>query len=74
VFAGMKGRKRLASNLKALRAERRMSQEDLADRADIDRTYVSALERCLYSVSIDVMERLADALGVDIEVLLKEPH
>jgi hypothetical protein len=34
-------------------------------RADIDRTYISALERCVYAASIDVVDRLAQVLGVD---------
>lgn len=69
----MDAREIIAMNLKALRAARGLSQEDLADLADIDRTYVSAIERQRYSVSVDVLERLAGALGVTIDVLLKVP-
>ena len=47
-----------------------MSQEELAHRADIDRTYVSSLERCVYGVSIDVLDRLATVLGVEASDLL----
>jgi transcriptional regulator with XRE-family HTH domain len=60
----------LARNLKTLRAERAMSQEDLAHGARIDRTYISALERCVYAASIDVVERLAGVLGVAAADLL----
>lgn len=42
-----------------------LSQEELAHRADIDRTYISSLERCVYSPSIEVLDRLAQALGVE---------
>ncbi len=42
----------------------------LAHRADIDRTYVSALERCVYAAGIDVVDRLAKALDVDVVELL----
>ena len=49
-----------------------LSQEELADAAGIDRTYVSALERCRYSVSIDVLERLATALSVTPASLLAD--
>jgi transcriptional regulator with XRE-family HTH domain len=54
----------LADNLRRLRQGAGMSQEDLADAAKIDWTYVSALERCRYGASIDVLERLAAALNV----------
>ena len=63
----------LALNLKRLRADRGLSQEDLADRADIDRTYVSSLERSVYAAGIDVVDRLATALGVTVAELLTEP-
>lgn len=62
----------LAHNLKRLRSERGLSQEDLADLADIDRTYVSSLERSVYAAGIDVVDRLAKALGVTAADLLAE--
>ncbi len=61
----------LALNLKKHRAARGLSQEALADAAQIDRTYISALERRRYSVSIDVLDRLATALDVEASELLK---
>jgi transcriptional regulator with XRE-family HTH domain len=42
-----------------------LSQEELAHRADIDRTYVSALVRSVYAAGIDVLDRLARALGME---------
>ena len=63
----------LALNLKRLRADRGLSQEDLADRADIDRTYISSLERSVYAAGIDVVDRLAKALGVTAAELLAPP-
>ena len=59
-----------AKNLKRLRLEKGLSQEELAHRADLDRTYVSSLERQKYAVSIDVVERLATVLGVEPMLLL----
>ncbi len=64
----------LALNLKRLRTDRGLSQEDLADRADIDRTYISSLERSLYAAGIDVVDRLAKALGVTAADLLAAPE
>lgn len=61
----------LANNLRLLRQARRMSQETLADKADIDRTYISSIERGVYATSIDVLDRLAKALGVEASELLR---
>lgn len=47
-----------------------MSQEDLAELAGLHRTYVGAIERGERNVSIDNIERLAAALGVDVVDLL----
>jgi len=54
-----------ARNLKRLRAAAGLSQEELAFEAGLDRTYISALERGLYSASIVTIERLAKALDVE---------
>lgn len=59
-----------ARNLRALRQARGLSQEELAHRAGIDRTYVSSLERCVYSASIDVVDQLAQVLNVEAADLL----
>jgi transcriptional regulator with XRE-family HTH domain len=69
----MEGRKILAKNMKRLRKQHGMSQEELAHLAEIDRTYVSALERQLYAASIDVMDKIAAALSVQVDVLLRSP-
>lgn len=60
-----------ARNLRLARQERGLSQEELAHLADIDRTYVSSLERCVYSPSIEVLDRLAKALKVEAADLIK---
>ncbi|WP_291076070.1 helix-turn-helix transcriptional regulator [Hyphomonas sp.] len=66
----MRLRQIFAANLRAIRNARGLSQEDLADLAEIDRTYVSLLERCEYSASLDVVERIAIALNVEASALL----
>ena len=66
----MEIREIFAQNLRSAREAQGISQEDLAHRAGIDRTYVSALERRLYSASIDVVDQLAKALGVEPADLL----
>jgi transcriptional regulator with XRE-family HTH domain len=59
-----------ARNLRKSRHSAKLSQEELAHRAKIDRTYVSALERSLYAPTIDVVDRLATGLGVQASDLL----
>lgn len=63
-------RARLARHLRAFRAARGLSQEALAELASLHRTYVGALERRERNVSLDNVERLAIALGVDLCDLL----
>ena len=53
-----------AQNLRRIRSEKEISQEGLADAAGIDRTYVSSIERRRYAASIDVLAKIAAALGV----------
>ena len=60
----------LAANLKRYRRATGLSQEELAHRAGIDRTYISSLERRQYAASIDIVESLARELGVEPHVLL----
>lgn len=67
-----KERKILALNLRRLRAERGISQEELADLAGLHRTYVGSIERSERNVSIDNIAKLAAALKVEASDLLKE--
>lgn len=62
----------LARNLRRYRQTAGLSQEELAHRADIDRTYISSIERSQYAASIDVVERLARELGVKAAALLDD--
>jgi transcriptional regulator with XRE-family HTH domain len=69
----MEIREVFARNLRKQRQMMKLSQEELAHRAEIDRTYVSALERSIYGASIDVVDRLARELGVEAADLLRRP-
>ncbi len=62
-----------AENLRRARRAIGLSQEELAYRAEIDRTYISALERGVYSATIDIVDRLAVSLGVEAADLLARP-
>jgi transcriptional regulator with XRE-family HTH domain len=70
----MEIREVLALNLRRYRHAAKLSQEELAHRAKIDRTYISALERCVYAAGIDVVDRLARELGIEAMDLLRPPH
>jgi transcriptional regulator with XRE-family HTH domain len=65
-------RKIFASRLRQIRQIEGLSQEELADRAGLHRTYVGSVERGERNISIDNMECLAKALEIDIIELLKE--
>jgi transcriptional regulator with XRE-family HTH domain len=69
----MEIREVLALNLRKCRRAKGLSQEELADRAKIDRTYVSAIERSVYAATIDVVDRLARGLGIEAADLLRRP-
>lgn len=60
----------LAVNLRKLRAQKKLSQESLAALADINRNYVGMLEREQFAATIDIIEKLADALDVEPTTLL----
>ena len=62
-----------ARNLRRNRRAARLSQEELAHRSDLDRTYISSLERSVYAASIDVVDRLAAALEIQAADLLVRP-
>ena len=62
-----------ALNLRLARRAAGVSQEELADLAGLDRTYISSMERCVYAASIDVVDRVATALEVKAADLLREP-
>ncbi len=67
----MEMRETLARNLRKYRRAQRLSQEELGHRAELDRTYISSIERCVYSATVDVVGRLADALGIPALELLR---
>lgn len=62
----------LAGNIRVLRKDRGLSQEALADRAGLHRTFVGSVERAERNISIDNIEKLAAALDVAVQQLLKQ--
>jgi len=60
----------LAANLIRLRAEKGWSQEALAFECGLHRTFVAHCERQVRNISLDNLERLAEAFGVPVHTLL----
>jgi transcriptional regulator with XRE-family HTH domain len=63
-------RDRVARHMRALRADQGISQEALAAKVELHRTYIGSIERSERNASIDNIERIAQALGVDVCDLL----
>ena len=61
----MKLRERVGLNIRNKRNFRGLSQEQLALAADLDRSYISEIELAKFSASLDVLERIANALDID---------
>lgn len=56
----------LGKRIKELRADRRLSQEQLAERMEANVTYLSSIERGRENPTLDLLMKLADALKVDV--------
>ena len=63
--------KKLGDNIKRIRFRRKMSQGDICRAIDMDRSYMSAIESGKKNVTIAVVEKLARALNVSVNELLK---
>lgn len=63
--------KSFGNRIKTIRLEKGISQEQLGQLAELDRTYISGIERGLRNVSLINIERLATALNVEPAELLK---
>lgn len=61
----MKLRRLVAQNLRRIRRERGLSQEELADLAGLNRNYVGMIEREENAPTVDALEQLSEALNVD---------
>lgn len=61
----------LAANVIRLRHDAELSQEALAFECGLHRTFIAHVERQARNISLDNIERIAKALGVDVYELLK---
>ena len=65
-------RETLASNIRAFRASKGLSQDELADHCGLHRTYIGSVERKERNVTLSTLEAIALALGPTVPVLLTE--
>ena len=63
--------KKLGQNIKRIRVLHQMSQGDICRALDMDRSYMSAIENGKKNITISQLERLAQALRVSVDKLLK---
>jgi len=58
---------KIGKRIKALRSERKYSQEELAGRAGVDRTYINSVEHGRRNISIVNINKIAKALGCSLQ-------
>jgi transcriptional regulator with XRE-family HTH domain len=68
----MKLRRLVAKNLRRLRIRGGLSQEELADRAGLNRNYIGMIEREENSPTVDALEQISGALGIDPALLFQD--
>jgi transcriptional regulator with XRE-family HTH domain len=62
----------MAVNLRRIRHDKRLTQEELAHRSGISARYIGAIERAEMSATVTVLGQVSAALGVDPAELLKK--
>ena len=67
---GVKPRVQLGLNIQEARRSKGFSQKTLAHRAGIDRGYIGKIENTKHAASIDMVEAIAEALGIEARDLL----
>lgn len=67
----MKAVEQLGMRITYLRKQRGWSQEDLSLEANVNKNYISDLERGRRNPSLEILERIADAFGITLEVLFR---
>ena len=63
---------KIGSRIRQLRQEKHLSQEAFADLCELDRTYISSIEKGKRNVSIINLEKIANALNINLSTLFKD--
>ncbi|HIS87591.1 MAG TPA: helix-turn-helix transcriptional regulator [Candidatus Caccenecus avistercoris] len=64
----------LKTNIKYYRIKANLTQEDLAENANVTAKYISDLERGIFNVSLEKLEQIAEALNIEAYLLLKDDY
>ena len=72
--ANFNPRIRFGARLRDLRLSKGLTQEALAAKAELDRTYISSCERGKRNVTLESIYRLSDALGVSPKDLIPDQY
>lgn len=67
----MRANEQLGMRIKYLRTQRKWSQEDLSLESNVNKNYISDLENGRRNPSLDILERIADALSITLEELFR---
>ena len=62
-------RERIGNRIAALRKKAGLTQEQLADRAGLQRTHVGRIEAGRYAVTLEVVQAIAQALGMTVDII-----
>jgi transcriptional regulator with XRE-family HTH domain len=62
---------KFGDNMKKIRTEKGMSQGDICRELGLDRAYISNVENGKQNLTLTTMDKIAKALGVDVDILLK---
>ena len=62
------------TNVRSYREAKDLSQEAFADKCGLHRTYISSIERFQRNVSLENIQKIADAFGIEAYKLLQEPE
>ena len=64
----------LKTNIKYYRIKANLTQEDLAEKANVTSKYISDLERGIFNVSLEKLEQIANALNIEAYLLWKQEN
>ena len=62
-------RKRIGQRVKALRTMAGLTQQELADRAGLQRTHIGRIEDGIYGVQTETLQQVAEALGMTVDII-----
>lgn len=65
-------RQRIGIDIATLRTQKGMTQQQVADKAELQRNHVSRIEQGRYSVGFDTLQAIADALDADIRIVPRQ--